>query len=181
MVTRAITLVEFERFAETDDDRRFELIHGEVVEKLPTEEHGVVVARLVARLLLHVEAHDLGRVAVEARHRIPDDDHNSRIPDLVFTCKERLLPLTKKGSVPQMPDLAVEVQSPGQSEKRMADKADYYLQNGARMVWLLYPQKGIVEVLTADDRKLLVETDMLDGGDVLPGFALDVAYLFKDI
>jgi len=176
-----MTVTEFERIAEQEDDRRLELIHGEIVEKMPTEEHGVLVARLVAKLLGYVDDNDLGRVAVEPRHRAPNDELNSRIPDLAFTSKDRALPLTKRGSVPLMPDLAVEVQSPGQSDKFLADKAAYYLANGSRMVWLVYPSKKLVEVLTADDRQLLIVGDTLSGGDVLPGFTLELAALFKDV
>ncbi len=80
-----------------------------------------------------------------------------------------------------MPDLAVEVQSPGQNDKLMVDKARYYLDNGTRMVWLIYPEKNLVEVLTADDRQLLTPPQMLSGGDVLPDFAFDISKLFIDI
>lgn len=78
----------------------------------------------------------------------------------------------EQGPVPQMSDLAVEVQSPGQSDKHMADKAAYSLANGTRMVWLVYPRKGLVEVLTTDERHLLTGGDRIDGGEVLPGFTL---------
>lgn len=77
-----------------------------------------------------------------------------------------------------MPDLAIEIQSPGQSDKLMSDKADYYLANGTRMVWIIY-KKRIVEVRTQDDRQLLNEDDILDGGDLLPGFSVAVKDVFR--
>ncbi len=79
-----------------------------------------------------------------------------------------------------MPDLAVEVQSPDQSDKFMVDKAAYYLANGVRMVWLIYPEKRLVEVLTPDARYLLNDADALDGGDVLPGFSLPIGEIFAE-
>ena len=77
-----------------------------------------------------------------------------------------------------MPDLAVEAQSDGQSERFMLDKALLYLANGTRMVWIIYSTRQIVEVLTATDRQLLTIEDMLSGGAVLPGFSMAVRELF---
>jgi Uma2 family endonuclease len=77
-----------------------------------------------------------------------------------------------------MPHLAVEIQSPGQSDKFMADKAAYYLANGAGMMWVVYPTKCLVEVLTLTDRKLLTSVETLTGGDLLPGFTLSVSDIF---
>jgi Uma2 family endonuclease len=80
-----------------------------------------------------------------------------------------------------MPDLAVEIKSPDDTVKELREKAAYYLANGARLVWLIYPAKHMVEVYTPDgDVEILVEGDLLTGGDVLPGFSLPVAEVFAD-
>jgi hypothetical protein len=60
----------------------------------------------------------------------------------------------------------------------MTEKAALYLANGAQMVWLLYPELRIVEVLTATDRQLLTEQASVTGGDVLPGFDAVVGACF---
>jgi Uma2 family endonuclease len=86
--------------------------------------------------------------------------------------------IVEDGSAPYMPDLAVEIQSPGQSDKLVVDKAEYYLANGTQMVWLVYPTKKLVELLTKDDRQLLTLTDTLRGGTLLPDFSLPVKDIF---
>jgi len=180
---KLITIEEFEAFiAQSENaDRLFELVDGEIEEKMPTEEHGVLTLRIGSKLLIFVEINDLGRVAVEVRYRNPDDPNNTRLPDVSFTSKERALPLVKKGSVPQMPDLAVEVQSPDDSLPKMRAKARYYLANGCKIVWLVLPSKRLVEVYRADETEdILTEADTLDGGDVLPGFILPVKAIFAD-
>ena len=48
-----------------------------------------------------------------------------RLPDVSFIAGER--PVVKKGSIPQMPDLAVEVQSPDDSPADMRAEAAFYL------------------------------------------------------
>jgi Uma2 family endonuclease len=58
-------------------------------------------------------------------------------------------------------------------------KADFYLRNGGRMVWLIYPEQRIVEVLTQQDRQLLTENSTLTGGDVLPEFSIPVSRIFR--
>lgn len=185
--TRLMTADEFEDFItqEANIDRHLELIHGEVVEDMPTEEHGIIVGNLYFHLRNFVKAHGLGRVVIEVRRKVDDDKHNVRIPDIDFTSNERLEArdneVVRQGAVPQMPDLAVEVQSTGQSDRLMFDKAAFYLANGTRMVWLVYPRKGMVEVLTADDRHLLTGDETLDGGDVLPGFTLSMTEVFEDV
>lgn len=181
MVVRLVTVAEFEEFSDQEEnqDRRFELIDGEIVEKMPTEEHGIIVLRIGSRLLIFVEARGLGRVAVEPRHRVPDDEHNARLPDIAFTSASRVLPVTRRGSVPQMPDLVVEVKSPDDTYARMRKKAAYYLEHGSRLVWLVYPEKQLVEVYrSGTDSEILNIDDVLTGHDVLPGFELPINDIF---
>lgn len=178
-----VTREEFEAFLDArvaeGDDRHYELIDGEIVEKMPTEEHGAIGVKLILRIGMFNEAHSLGRLTVEARHRPPEDQHNDRIPDISFTRKERLLPLTKKGAVPQMPDLAVEIQSPSNSIKVMREKAAFYLANGVMLVWLIITSKSLIEVHTTEVIDILTGDEMLDGGEVLPGFAVPVREIFE--
>jgi Uma2 family endonuclease len=88
--------------------------------------------------------------------------------------------VVRKGAVPMMPDLAVEVQSPGQSDAIMAGKAAYYLAHGSRIVWLTFTAKRRVEVHRPGQVETFGLEDSLDGGDVLPGFKRPVRDIFKD-
>lgn len=181
LLKRKYTVEEFEQlFAEAKQgDRLLELIHGEIVEKMPTEEHGVIAGNVFAPLHNFVTPQRLGRIGFEVRHRPPDDDYNSRLPDISFSSVRR--PLVTKGSVPTMPDLAVEVQSPDDTIKEMREKAIYYLANGAKLVWLVYPRKRIIEIYHANgDIDILHDGDTLSGEDVLPGFTLAVGDIFAD-
>lgn len=172
---------EFERIADSPEnsDRLFELINGEMVEKLPTEEHGMIVALLVRLILNFILSNNIkGRVATEARHRIPGDNRNARLPDVSY--REGNRPLVRQGSISEMPDLAVEVKSPDDSLKDMRAKARYYLANGTKLVWLVEPQRRFVEVYSLDDEAVLFEDDLLEGGTLLPGFRVTVREIFQD-
>jgi Uma2 family endonuclease len=63
----------------------------------------------------------------------------------------------------------------------MRDKAEYYVQHGCSMVWLVYPKKRIIEVYQpGKDIDLLVAGDTLSGGEVLPEFTLAVGTMFGE-
>jgi len=174
------TVEEFERIADSPEnrDRLLELINGEMVEKVPTEKHGMCVGNIYYHIRMRVQTHRGGRVVMEVRYRNPEDRRNARIPDVSYTSGNE--PPIEKGSVPRMPDLAVEVKSPDDSLKVMREKARYYLANGTKLVWLVDPQKRFVEVYTPDDEQVLFEDDTLDGGEVLPGFQMNVRDIFED-
>lgn len=178
---RLYTVEEFEQIIALPEntERLLELVNGEIVEKMPTEEHGIIVLRIGARILVLAESNKLGRAGVEIRHRNPEDRYNDRLPDISFTV-DTTTPVVTKGAVPRFPDLAVEVKSPDDSYRQMRDKAAYYLANGAKLVWLVYPEKRLVEVYPVEgDIQILTGDDTLDGGDVLPGFSMTVSDIFK--
>jgi Uma2 family endonuclease len=178
--SKLYTVDEFEQVLALPEnrDRLLELVNGEIVEKMPTEEHGIIVLRFGSRILVFVDLHKLGRVGVEIRHRSPEDRYNERLPDISFTA-DTTTPVVTKGPVPRFPDLAVEVKSPDDTFRQMREKAAYYLANGVKLVWLVYPEKRIVEVYPVDgDIQILTEEDTLDGGDVLPGFSMAVTEIF---
>jgi Uma2 family endonuclease len=174
-----ITVQEYETFLALPEnaDRRFELVNGEIVEHMPTILHGIIISLINFFIVQYLRQHLIGFCTVEARYRLPNDKENDLIPNLSFVANERG-EITRSGPAPYMPDLAVEVQSEGQSKRFMLDKAILYLANGTRMVWIVYPESKILEVLTNDARDLLTINDTLTGRDVLPGFSVPVRELF---
>ncbi len=177
---RLYTVQEFEQMVARPDNqgRLFELIDGEIVEKMPTEEHGEIALVIGAALRAFALQNRLGRVGVEVRHQMPEDVHNSRLPDVSFIAGHR--PRVSEGGVPQMPDLAVEIKSPDESFKELRDKAQYYVRNGTTLVWIVDPAKKLVIVLSPDDEQIQLEHEHLDGRAILPGFALPVRDIFAD-
>lgn len=173
------TVEEFEAFLARleNDDRLFELIHGAIAEKMPTEMHAGIVFLILGHLFVYFQQNPIGWALPEARYGLPKDKRNSRIPDIsVIIGRDR--PLVEKGAAPYVPDLAIEVQSPDDSLKKMRQKADYYLTNGTKMVWLIYTDSRLAEICTPDGERLLNPDQTLDGGEMLPGFKLTVRDIF---
>lgn len=171
---------EFERWIALPEnqDRLWELIDGEIVEKMPTEEHGEIQIWFGGLIAQFVRERKLGRVSVEARHKMPQELRNSRLPDISFIAGKR--PRVKQGSIPQMPDLAVEIMSPDDGLKDVRAKAIYYLANGTQMVLILDPAKTLVIRLTPDDEQILLADDTLDCAPALAGFTIRVKDIFAD-
>lgn len=165
-------------------DRKLELIDGRIVETVPTWKHGKSALKIGALLLTFVESADLGDVAVEVDHYKPNDRHNTRRPDISFISKVRLAAIDRDAFVPTMPDLAIEIRSESNTSQEMRDKAEYYLKNGSRLVWWFdsEAQTATVYALAADgdlEMRTLGVDETLDGGAVLPGFALPLSDIFK--
>jgi Uma2 family endonuclease len=89
MVTREelMTVETFEGFLDRPEntDRHFELIHGEIVEKVPTQQHGRIVGIVHGEIYLYLKQNPIGYAEIEVRYRVPGDAHNSRQPDLSVT------------------------------------------------------------------------------------------------
>jgi Uma2 family endonuclease len=180
MTTRAkMPTAQYEAFLARPENlnRRFELIFGEITEKMPTQLPAYIIQMLSGFLFVFLRQNPIGYALIEARYRLPNDEENDLIPDLSFVKKGRG-PLVRTGPAHYMPDLVVEVQSEGQSERFMLDKALLYLAHGTQMVWIIYPLRRFAEVLTANDRQLLAIEDTVNGGDVLPGFSVAIRDLF---
>jgi Uma2 family endonuclease len=176
------TVEAFEAFAALPEnrDRLLELVYGEIHEKVPTEKHGILTGIFFMVLMLFAESRKLGYPSIETRHHLPNDAHNARLPDVSF--RRATSPVVEQGAVQQMPDLAIEIQSPDDSPREMREKAAYYLQNGTEIVWLVY-LKQTVEVCTRSaSGSIEFETvdvnGTLSGGNVLPGFTLALKDVF---
>jgi len=115
---------------------------------------------------------------VEGRHRAGDD--SSLLPDASYIRDRDTAPT--ESSFATVPDLAVEVKSPRDSYKKMRAKAALYLERGAQIVWLVYPEKLEIEVhRQGAEVQILGVENTLDGGDLLPGFAVPVQQIFRKI
>jgi Uma2 family endonuclease len=165
---------------EQQEHRLCELVDHALVEKAMGYIESRIAFLLALALQRFVEVDDLGVVTTgDAMFRLPGD--LVRMPDVAFTAWERFpeaeIPLDPAPAV--VPDLAVEVLSPGNTPGEMARKLREYFRAGVRLVWLIDPQTKTVRVHTSPTRsKRIPETGTLDGGKVLAGFKLPVASLF---
>jgi len=162
------------------DGRLCELVDGVLVEKAMGYEESRLAVELVILLGEYLRHHDLGALAGEAgtMRLMPG---LVRIPDVSFVVWGRM-PAADAPTAPipdLSPDLAVEVLSESNTRREMERKLHEYFEAGAQLVWYIDPRARTVTVYTAPDQfTVLDESASLDGGDLLPGFTLQLSELF---
>ena len=163
--------------------RAVELVRGVIVEmSMPNPEHAEILSRLHARLAVFVYENDLGRVAVGDTPYVVERNREGKDTvrglDLSFLSKSTApLPLPRQ-PMSIMPDLAVEVISPGNKAADIRLKISQLLEAGTQEIWVVYPEMRLVETHTKDGHTTLREDDMLTGGEVLPDFKIAVSEIF---
>ena len=102
-------------------------------------------------------------------------------PDVSFVSYDTLT----TGDVPASflelaPDLAVEVKSPGDSNREVREKAEQWLAAVTSVVWVLDPDDRTATVYAPRQApQVLTEAESLTGGDLVPGFQVAVRELFE--
>jgi len=171
-----------ELLAMPDDGFRYELVEGELRRMAPAGQyHGWVGMELSGPLHQHVKSHKLGKVFMaETGFQLRRDPDTVRAPDSAFVRRERVEQVGRtKGYWPGAPDLAVEVVSPGDTVSEVEEKVREWLHFGTRLVWIVSPKLRTITVYRSlTDIVTLTEKDVLDGGDVVPGFQLLGAEIF---
>lgn len=160
-----------------------ELVDGVLVEKVMGFGEAQLAAYLLTMLNNVVLAHNLGLV-VGPDGTIELAADLVRIPDIAFFAWDHLPGRRRPPQpVPQLaPTLAVEVLSPGNTAGEMAVKRADYFTAGVELVWEVDPDLRAVTVYTAPDVSYTLRgPDVLDGGAVLPGFALPLPELFGEL
>jgi len=93
---------------------------------------------------------------------------------------EALTPKQRKGFVPLCPDFVVELRSASDSLSTLQTKMREYIDNGARLGWLIDPQNRQVEIYRQQaEVEILINPAELSGEDVLPGFVLNLRRVWR--
>lgn len=178
MTTRTrMSAADFDRFVLLPEnaDRRYEYIEGVVVEVVSQHISSAIGTYVGRRMTVFAVARRLGRVTIAGDGYQVDGERY--IPDAAFIAKARQpIPPDEAAYNPLAPDLAVEVLSAVNDAAQIAVKIRHYLASGT-VVWLFDPDRRTVTVY-APGARTLTDADLLDGGDLLPGFALDLADVF---
>lgn len=157
-----------------------ELIDGVLLEKAVGYTESMLAIQLAHILLQYVSANRCGIIlGADGPFRLHVGQ--IRMPDVAFVSKKRLGSVRpfETAVLDVIPNLAVEILSPSNTEREMTRKKNDYFSAGVELVWYIWPQTRTVEVFTAPDSlQTLSGNAILTGGDVLPGFELPLSQLF---
>jgi Putative restriction endonuclease len=148
-----VTAQQLERL--DNQSHRYDLIRGELMEQdLGDFEHGAVAASIAAILSEFVYMRSLGVVVIGAGFWLARD------PD-TFLAVEVVAQSDRLGSVMKI--------------------AQTYLDYGVRCLWIVDPVEESVAVWSPISApRILRRSNILDGGELLPGFSIRVGAIFEN-
>ena len=164
--------------------KRYELIRGVLKEKNVStgDSHGEVVSFVHGRLFVYHLANGYGELRTgEPGYRLERNPDTVRAPDIAWIAPGRI-PSGTTGYPDLTPDLCIEVASPSnaRADRLLSDKAHMWLSHGARQVWVLNPEDTtLTRYQPGMPPTILSQDDILDGGNLLPGFSIPVWQLFR--
>ena len=171
-----------ELFRLPDDNCRYALVGGELQRMTPAGfDHGAVIVNLTTPLAQHVKARRLGVVCgAETGFVLARNPDTVLAPDIAFVRRQRIPPAGRTTFFwDGAPDLAVEVTSPGDTRPEVAGKVTAWLAAGTRVVWVVDTKDASVTIHERGRAaRRLADSDMLDGGPLLPEFSLPVREIF---
>ncbi len=167
-----------------EDEKRYEIIDGELyVSKQPHWHHQATCGRIFALLDAWSLAGGLGEASLAPGVIFADDDDVA--PDVVWASADRLADaLDKAGKFYGVPELAVEVLSPGALNERRDREAKLklYSRRGVAEYWIVdWQVRTIDQYRRRND--LLVLVAQLSGeavlsSPILPGFSAPLSRIF---
>ncbi len=176
------TLADLVAVNETGCGSLYELVDGTLVEKAMSYESSVVAVAIAFLLNSFVSKHHLGLISgADGFFKLSS---TTRGPDVAFVAKDRF-----PGGVfstqlypPIAPNLVVEVLGPGNTKAEMARKRLEYFNAGVALVWMVdCTHRSVAAYTSPAEVRVFGEQEVIDAGDVLPGFSARVAEFFVDL
>ncbi len=159
-----------------------ELINGVLHETVAVGKvHARIAIRMGGEFDRHARRHRLGQVGgTDGGVLIERNPDTVREPDVYFVSAERLpLDDDSDGYLEVMPELVVEIVSPNDRERDVAEKISMWLEHGVSMALEVRPAERTIAIHRPGVPAVtLTGEDVLDGGDVLPGFSLPLSEIF---
>lgn len=174
---------EFWEFCRRNDGMRIEMTkEGDVIVMPPTgSETGDRNAEITMQLRLWAKKNKRGKSYDSSTgFKLPDGATLS--PDASWIQKERIEKFTAKERekfLPLCPDFVLELRSASDSLKDSQKKMAEYIENGARLGWLIDPKTKQVHVYRPNrEAEILVNPQTVSGEDVLENFELDLTEIW---
>lgn len=178
---KLLTYADYARLTPPDSGN-YELQNGKIIfMPTPTPLHQRISRKLSTRLDIFIEKNNCGEMFTAPIDTI-FTPHDTFQPDILFIDKYRLEIIGAK-NIEGVPDLIIEIVSPGNSQKEMSYKKYVYETSGVREYWLIHPEKKTVTQYENIENELVrlnvLNIDDLLKSKVVEGFEIKVREIFE--
>jgi Uma2 family endonuclease len=176
-VHSVLTGEEFDQLCRDNPDQRMELTaKGELILMAPTGSRtGARNFKITRQFANWVDADGAG-IGFDSSTGFILPNGARRSPDVARVRRERWDALTEdeqEGFAPLCPDFVIELRSHSDNLPLLQDKMLEYIENGARLAWLIDPPRRRVYIYRPDrEIEVLEEPETVSGDPELPGFVL---------
>lgn len=140
------TKLTYADYLKTSDDKRYELLNGELfMPPAPLLYHQDIQSNLHRLISVFVKERDLGKTYTSTTDVVLSDTDVAQ-PDILFVSQERSHILTRE-NVRGAPDLVVEILSPATAERDRTTKLELYAKHGVQEYWIVDPEAKTIMVL----------------------------------
>lgn len=181
VMNRIANQLSLQEFLDLSDNDRYELVEGQLKPKMsPKYKHSTLQLWLLIALNQWCNQQKHGRVRPEWGVVLQRQQEDwVPVPDLLYVSYQRLPQAWNEDEpCPVVPELVIEIISPGQTFGEMTAKATDYIIAGVNQVWVVDTK---VQSVTIFERNSLPQTIWSNGSisnSLLPGFILKISDLF---
>jgi Uma2 family endonuclease len=117
-----------------------ELIHGNLyMSPAPTTAHQRILLKLTIAISTYVDNADFGEVFIAPYDVFLDEHANAVQPDIIFVSRKNKS-IIGKDAIHGIPDMLIEILSPGNSDHDRVRKKDLYEKCGVTEYWIVAPE-----------------------------------------
>jgi Uma2 family endonuclease len=160
------------------DGMKYELVDGDILVSPAGMRHSRIAARIQQTIGEYLDRNPIGEVyASDVGIQFPNG--NVRSPDVTFVGAAKLAGEDPESFGQVVPDLAVEVISPGDRMAEIGRKIGEYFENGVPLVWLVDPREQTITVYRSlTDTNRLAGDATITAEPILPGFSAPIRSFF---
>jgi len=169
-----------------DDGKRHELIDGEhYVTPSPNIGHQRILGHLHVLIATWLESHTIGQVFLSPLD-VVFTQFDVVEPDLVYCSNQRAAQILTPQNVQGVPELVVEIASPGTRRRDETVKRRLYERSGVSEYWMIDPEVDVVRVYRREGEAFGRASELSrERGDVLitpllPGLEMPLARIFRE-
>ncbi len=178
---RRVVKFTYEDYKHTPEDKRYELIDGDLIMvPAPRTAHQITSREIEFLLITFVKENDLGDVFYSPYDVVLSDTDVVQ-PDILFVSNDRSY-IINEDNIRGAPDLVIEVLSPSTAQRDRTLKRTLYALHGVSEYWQADTDAKNVTVLTLEDGEFHVAGIYGEGqtleSPLLAGFTLEIDGIF---